>query len=395
MAKRDEQKPREMERRRDNAPPREVAERLIAELAGLVRRLAERHPDYLNGLNLPDRLSLTLEVPLNGAARGSASQVIEQIDRELLQAVDLTQSVRLGSVFCFQCRRSDCEHAQPSQPDSVFAGYLPTGKPTWQSLSQLCLTLEPAQVDKLYRPTPELVFVLSTGRDLRAALLDDFGGRARNFVILGQLALGHLVFEEQKRALSIQAVLGEASRRRRRLDLNLCGLDRADLHRSRLGPFDGPALREVLRRCRYRLAQLRRGREIDVARLDEQVLPILTQLKGELERLARRERRNTQHVRERAREDRPTTAAMRDLEVAAADRFFRDLHEKTAIVLGPKGRVHVFSFDGRHVTSMKLDRESVLRRQERGRWVALGDAEIEGLRQRLSEQNRLKGAGED
>lgn len=262
-------------------------------------------------------------------------------------------------------------------------------------MTQYALEHAAEHVDKLYRATPEILFVISSGTALRERLLQDFGANARNFILLGQLALGYLEIDDQKRALSIQAVLSEGSRRRRRMDLNLCGLDRADLHRPRFGPFDGPPFREVLRRCRYRLAQLRRAPDTRPEALEAPVSSILTQLKGDLERLARRERRNTLHVRERAREDRPTTAAMRDVVAAAHEHFFRDLHEQTAVVLGPKGRVHVFSFDGRHVTSLKLDREQIARRQERERWVRLPVEEIELLRGRLSEQNRLEGSGED
>ena len=44
----------------------------------------------------------------------------------------------------------------------------------------------------------------------------------------------------------------------------------------------------------------------------------------------------------------------KDLFQAPADSFFKDEVKGSIVVLGPSGRAHVYSEDGRHVTSLTL-----------------------------------------
>ena len=45
-----------------------------------------------------------------------------------------------------------------------------------------------------------------------------------------------------------------------------------------------------------------------------------------------------------------------------------DIDQSTVAVIGPKGRVHVFAPDGRHVTSVVMQRAAIERRRQQGRW---------------------------
>jgi hypothetical protein len=57
------------------------------------------------------------------------------------------------------------------------------------------------------------------------------------------------------------------------------------------------------------------------------------------------------------------------------------------IVLGPRGRAHAFTPEGKHVTSLILDRDALSRRLARRRWRPATRAEIDALRTALPARN--------
>ncbi|MGE4618686.1 MAG: hypothetical protein AAEJ04_02640, partial [Planctomycetota bacterium] len=48
--------------------------------------------------------------------------------------------------------------------------------------------------------------------------------------------------------------------------------------------------------------------------------------------------------------------------------LYVDRKESTIVVLGKQGRIHVFTVNGRHVTSAIYGREAIQRRIARNRW---------------------------
>lgn len=76
----------------------------------------------------------------------------------------------------------------------------------------------------------------------------------------------------------------------------------------------------------------------------------------------------TEHGQERHRQDdRPTTEAFQDREHPRE--VYRDADSGYMLYVGPNGRTHVFTPDGRHHTSFRTTRRNRQRRVYAGRWM--------------------------
>ena len=71
---------------------------------------------------------------------------------------------------------------------------------------------------------------------------------------------------------------------------------------------------------------------------------------------------------------------MRDARQAGDDAILVDERAGTLIVIGPKGRAHAFTPDGRHVTSLTLVGEDLEKRKARKRWRPATREEIRTVR---------------
>jgi hypothetical protein len=135
-----------------------------------------------------------------------------------------------------------------------------------------------------------------------------------------------------------------------------------------------PAVGLILKRFQQRLDReaLRfAGLEANGKATEEEafVLPLLQDLAKQLSGSARRAGRRTGHAVQRAAEgQRPTTKAWDDALAVPDESILRDDTEATIVVLGPRGRVHVFALDARHVTSLVLAGGSIQKRRQEGRW---------------------------
>lgn len=109
---------------------------------------------------------------------------------------------------------------------------------------------------------------------------------------------------------------------------------------------------------------------------EEMVLGALRDLVRKLSHDARNRDRKTDHARERSAESqRPTQFAFDEARSARDHHLYIDTEEKTVVVIGKKGRVHVFSMDGRHVTSVIIPPPQVRTRVSQGRWRKAEPAE--------------------
>ncbi len=109
---------------------------------------------------------------------------------------------------------------------------------------------------------------------------------------------------------------------------------------------------------------------------EEMVLAALRDLVRKLSHDARNRDRKTDHARERSEESqRPTQFAFDEAKSARDHHLYIDTEEKTVVVIGKKGRVHVFSMDGRHVTSVIIPPPQVRSRVSQGRWRQAEPAE--------------------
>lgn len=385
----------------ETATPEQRARRVLQELHGLVRAAAEAR-GFSGGEMLPvDFLVLPVGLRVDGPFDDAdVRRLAAEVGRRVDEAVRSLSVFRPGRVYCFQCDRPDCGHDRPPGPDSTFVGYTPTGKPEWVGFANLLIERGDPRVERLYVEPPEVVSVVHAASELRRDLLPSFGRESRVYEVLGQVVAGlvpsDLVPRRQmppgRVALTFQVVQVRAAGESRRLRLNLLGLTPDEItERAASAGARGPAewLRRSVVDARRRLDALgrrvhaleRRGDRVDI---EKEVGPLLARLSADIERVFRPETRRTLHAQERHRDgDRPTATALRDADEAAPERFLRDAERDTLVVLGPRGRTHIFTLDGRHVTSMQLGPGELDRKFGRARWRSLNRDEVLGFKGRL------------
>lgn len=375
----------------------EALRRLVRDVA------ADRGVDRSEALPLASMI-LKLDLPVSRfneeILKKSAADLRKLIDAQIDDGLRASRAFRQGTVFSFLYDSVESDQCAPPEPTSVFAGYQPNGRPEWVGFTNLCIARGEERVDRLFGDHPEVIAFVQTVDELGEGLLPEFGRDSCAYKLLGQVVLGlvpeHLMSRKedaQRVALTFQLVETRLSGAGPRLRLNVLGLTpeqianaAADSHRG--SPAEG--LRKTLRATQRRVDTL--GRQMRVAdggegelELDDRVHALLTQLRGDLEGIFRAHGRRTSHARDRhTQSERPTSDAMRDLTHAPDDRFLWDTRRETAVVIGPKGRAHVFSPEGLHVTSLRLSPGELERKKERGRWRPLrsdGIASLRGLAQ--------------
>ena len=357
----------------------ERARRIESEIAELVRRTHRE----LFGAGAPApgpiRLTLDLAVPPGEGLESLAGQIARAVRR----AASAGEAVRPGRVFCYRCESASCEHSGAPRPQSVFGGYGPTGVPQWTDLAQLLLDLKDARVDELFEDPPATVARLIYGRELKGRQLHPFGRASKRYDLLGQLVAGYFgARPDTLSAVTVQAVESRHADGRTRLALNVVGAAPPD-----------PAFADALRSARLRLE----GIEEDLARSGDpgersrrlsRIPGLLSELGRSIERAARQRGRRTRHAEERREERRPTQTAMRDAREAGDGSLYRDEERNTLIVLGPRGRVHAFTAEGKHVTTLTLESDALERRLRRERWRPARGDEIAEFRKSLAILNR-------
>lgn len=311
--------------------------------------------------------------------------------RELLDAFRANGSVHQeppsfipGRVYCFHCDTAACEHAFPEDHLSVFSGYTPTGFPVWTEFFSVVLESGDPRIDDLVKEEADIVALCQGKERLKEEQLRIFGKESPTYDIRGQVAAGYLSIPRQSRtALTVQAVRCKV-KGKRRTELNVIGRTQegVDLvEHLKLEP--DPELSGHFKAARKRLGELRyragKGPQ------DAAVLSVLRRLGRGIERTQRRSRRRTRHASVRRTERPAVGLAMKDIETAQADHFLYDELHHTYIVAGPKWRIHVFGQDGRHVTSMSLNKESFQRRLDQRRWRYATKGEMTAIRKKVTE----------
>jgi len=349
---------------------RRQAARLEKEIADLARRIWRE--TGAEG-ELPDRLELVVALSPSASGPGLA----EQISRTVADAAAQRGAMRPGRAYCHRCRGAECEHSSPPRPTAVFAGYGPTGQPEWRDFSQLLLDLKDDRVEGLFRPRPAPVTVVQLGRELKSRLLRPFGRTSKSYDLLAQLAAGYFGdTRDSIFAVTLQAVEYRAPGGARRLALNALGVVAGERD-----PFP-----EALRDARREFAAMEESLATvrDPSEVLQKVPAVLHRIRRAIERSGRQRERRTDHVRERREQMRPTPAAVRDLREAPSSAIYTDEENDTRVVLGPRGRAHVFSPTGRHVTSFTIEREERDRRVRQNRWRPATADEAESLRRLLA-----------
>lgn len=305
----------------------------------------------------------------------------EQVRRAAEEAGARELVFQPGQVYCFRCETSLCTHSAPPSPGRVFGGYSPTGVPQWPELTEILIASRHPRVDAVYNPDVRvLAAVFNDAEALTCRQLAVFGRRSKTYDILAQIAFGFLRFpspeggrDQEKVAMTLQAVEVRCRSRRPRIVLNVLG--RLSGGGEALESLEGVYHMRVLdsivaaRRLLGRIAAA--GKAPPPAKARAEAEKILKRTARALERIGRQSERRTGHAERRRVDRRPTAKALEDALAAQEDRLLWDEHRRTVVVIGSRGRVHVFSPGGRHITSLVLKKEEVEGRKRRERWQTL------------------------
>lgn len=342
-----------------------------AKKAGVLR-LSPLHLDLIIGAgeNLNHR-------PDQEAIQRQIKKVKQRINEEL--AAQIPTQWRRGTVFCF-----DSEQAiSPPSHDAIFTGYDALGRPQWQRLLPLCLQRQVEHLDRLYAQPAEAVALMMKAPIGEALINEVAAGRV--YEVLAQVVIGPISAsfrplrqEDERYTLTAQMIMSKPRERKLSIHLNILGLDPDEIYEAaaKAAPR-GPLARA--RNCilsaqkeARKLQELLNLKRINYDRLPDEAERILAHLRDSLFRVLKGDLKRTQHAKTRHHSmERPTSEAWRDAKRAGNERLFWDQHQETVVVVGPKGRVHVFSLDARHVTSMRLGAGELERKTGQGRWRPL------------------------
>lgn len=350
------------------------------------------HPDRARPFGMDLRVSIEPGEPWRLQADPSIEEQIRTAVREMATQAE---AFRGGSVYCYRCDSPDCPHSHPPRPTNVFGGYSSTGLPVWPEFSQILLERKHPSVDLLYDPSQtDLVAMYIDPEMLKQRQLNVFGRQSKTYDILGQVVFGFLKMripaenrsEPERVACTLQAVESRRLDGSPRLELNV--LARLSDGSPALDAIKGPyqtRVSDVISSARHRISSLRppskghaeKRRASSLPDTASLVADILQGLARKLEKVGRQRGRRTTHAEGHRTKNRPTSKAWEDAFGAAEESVLWDNHERTFVVLGPRNRVHVFSRQGRHVTSLVLVSEAVRSRKRRKRWTPLTDDQRE------------------
>ncbi len=379
------QKRKRRSKRRRLAPIGRL-ETALRELSQALQEVAHR-----DGLTPPDQLEMIVELqPTDG--RGWKRRVQDCLDA--LSKADRNQPKiephPAGHVWCFQCARIDCSHSRALDERDVFAGYHATGKPNWVGFLDLCIQQKKRQVNRLFGDRRGVVALAHGGEELNAAMLHEFSAAAHGFEVMGQAVIGlipkSLTFRKSPNdgfVLSIQVV--KMRETKPRLQLRILGIGEHEIITAAVAHSPrSPAeqLRRTLERTRRRLASLERkvyrgASLLDHSYLLDEVGRIVNRVRSDLARIFNPRGDRTAHGRTRHQGmERPTASARDDARTVSKDRVLADTRKETFVVLGPKKRAHIFSPEGLHVTSLRLEPGELERKTARKRWRHITPEEL-------------------
>lgn len=356
------------DRRRGSRDTQHSATVAVSALADMVHALLR--VEGVDPLAMPRYVDLQLRVPLDGGndVRHAAGTAVEQVLKRVRAVREHEKALRPGAVYSYFADSSDAEGCRPTEPRHVFDGYSSTGKPNFADFVTLAIERKDANVERMLAGEEIVLTHVTMGRVLRTQQLAEFGGNSPVFKILGQVDAGlfRVLGDAGRCAFSFQLLRGTTLEGRVRLRLHPVGaVDPMDLA--------DPALMQIMSRFQRKLdtEALRLEGKMKAGEVDEEefVLPLLQDFARQLASRTRNQGRRTQHGMERSEaSQRPTPKAYPDASEANDAAILWDIDQSTVVVLGPKGRVHVFSPAAKHVTSVVMQRAAVERRRQQGRW---------------------------
>lgn len=390
---------------KDDPQPSERLQQAMKLLADEVRERLERHPLGHLVAGRGDRLDVGLSVPtaLKEGTLERAGRAAEEAVQEAIQSL-VAHSARFqpGRVFCLRCQSAVCEHSAPQSNRQVFTGYASTGVPRFADLGQWLLARRDPRVDLLYRDSPQLLATVSPGAELTGELMPVFLQNESGYKLHGQVAVGWYSTpsaaptgngHREPLAVSFQVLSSRSRGGRRRFGLNVIGTGPGgqplEHLYDRVGeiPWSGSVrwAQTVLGSIEHQLESAPRTPPQVV---DQRIEGLVSALARRLEKGWRGEERKTQHARVRHREgDRPTRMALADFARATPENLLFDTRRETLVVIGDRGRAHVFNREGKLVTSIRYNPAIIEKRRQNGMWRPAVREEVDEVRQRLDVSN--------
>lgn len=331
----------------------------------------------------------TDQAPSKGQITRQVDKLKEQLEGQVRALVPA--QFQRGAVYCFH---SD-QGVEPPTPDAVFTGHDLLGRPQWMSFLPFCLHEQIPHIDQLYADPPRAIGVMMPA-PIGAQLIDEVT-QGRIYEVLAQLVIGPLTSHfralsssDTRHTLTAQVILVQSPDQPLRIRFNLLGLNPDDL-------FDEAAKsapRAPISRARNSISAARHATrrlqerfthgKVSRSRLTHEGEAILADLRDALLRSLSGDQQRTRHAQRRHQSmERPTSEAWRDAARAGDERLFWDGHQETIVVIGPKGRAHVFSPDGKHVTSMRLGVGELDRKRGQRRWLLLEPQRASAFRLRI------------
>ncbi|MFN7965934.1 MAG: hypothetical protein U0V87_09650 [Acidobacteriota bacterium] len=374
---------------------REIKEALKA-LTDAARDRVDAHP-YGHLLRGREPLSLTVSLPLDqdpDALEAAGERAVDALHDGVEALLAHAAAFRPGRLLCLRCGTPECEHAAAPHARQVFVGYGPSGLPRFVDFATLVVDRRHEQMERLFDGAAPLLSLVMSEPELVADLLPAFHDKQRQYRVHAQVVAGFWRLPDESGrpeplAVTIQIVSTHVMVRqqqpRRRFGVNIIGrgpdnepLDH--LHdRLRGIPWISPvrwvqsALGEIEKQdAKRRIAEGSLAKRLD---------GLVQSLARRLGRDERAKGRRTMHAEERHESgDRPTRVALADLAAASDDKIVFDTRRNTLVVLGEKGRAHVFNVDGKLVTSVRYPTTTIAHRRESGLWRRAEAAEIAPLR---------------
>lgn len=385
--------------------PGDRLQQILRLLNDEVRERLERHPLGHLVAGRGERVDVRLAVP-TALREGTLERAVEAAEESVQSAVQslVAHGARFqpGRVFCLRCQSAACEHSAPAGSRQVFTGYGGTGVPRFADLGQWLLQRRDPRVDLLYRTAPQLVATVSPGAELAAELLPTFQQPESAYRLHGQVAVGWFAVpsgvsggngamgHREPVAVSFQVISSRSKGGRRRFGLNVIGVgpggEPLEHLWDRVGeiPWGDPVrwAQSVLTGIER---QLERSPRTPPKVVDQRIEGLLDGLARRLEKGWRGKERRTQHAQVRHREgDRPTRMALADLARATPENLLFDTRRDTLVVVGDRGRAHVFNREGKLVTSIRYNPAQIEKRRQNGMWRLADRDEVDGVRQRLA-----------
>jgi len=403
----------------DAPPPDERVRRALELLSEAARDRLRRHPQghlvsgAREGIELSMPLPLSSERDADRAAVAGAARSIEDAIAAAIDGLLLHRSAfRPGRVYCLRCESAECEHAELPSPRSTFAGYGPSGVPRFVDFAQWLVERHDPRAGDLYsngsHGVAPVIAVPLTGEELTAQLLDVYRDRTAGYRLHGQVSAGFYRVADQRGhetpiTATFQIVSSRPEGNRRRYSLSVLALgpggEPPEHLFDRLGQSPwGAQVRwaaSVLDSIERSVAKKGRRKKAEAAAgAERRIEGLIEGLARRLEKGKRAQARRTKHAAERHDQgDRPTRMALADLAGAKDEDVLLDTQRRTFIVLGEKGRAHVFNRQGKLVTSIRYAPDAIERRRQNGRWNPLPAVEITALRTMVEGEQAAAGHG--